>query len=202
MNTPSDRERRFTAVYTDSYASYADVLRFVQRRVEAGAEHVVAEAMTVVWRRVDELPDSPDDARAWIFGIARHCLLNSRRTDRRRDSLGVRLAQVDEGSTDPTDHIVSRVDLARAWARLAPGGQEDTATETDDGPRPELDAGGRARPESATLTASQKVTVLHRRSGRRHPVARWALPAAAASVVAVGAALSGVGHDGGRRPLR
>lgn len=65
-----ERERRFRAAYDDTYA---DVLRFAQRRGDpAHADDVVAETFLVAWRRLDDLPRRPDDVRAWLFGIARH----------------------------------------------------------------------------------------------------------------------------------
>ena len=124
---------RFTAAYD---AAYADVLRYVQRRVVTGAEDVVAEAMTVAWRRVADLPESLDDARAWMFGIAHHCLLNHHRTHRRQEALGVRIATVASGAGDEPDGAdlaVSRLDLARAWALLDPDDQEVIALTALDG---------------------------------------------------------------------
>lgn len=127
MNDSADREERFRRAYV---AAYDDVLRFVQRRIAPGqAEDVVAEAMLVAWRRVEELPTDPGDARAWLFGIARNCLLNDTRTHRRRDALGVRLAQqVAGGDLTPDDAVADRVagrlDLAAAWAQLSPADQE------------------------------------------------------------------------------
>ncbi|MFI6513799.1 RNA polymerase sigma factor [Streptosporangium sp. NPDC050855] len=50
---------------------YVDVLRFVQRRTEPDrAEDVVHEAFVVAWRRIDEIPPRPLDARAWLFVTA------------------------------------------------------------------------------------------------------------------------------------
>ncbi|WP_253272655.1 RNA polymerase sigma factor [Arsenicicoccus sp. oral taxon 190] len=121
MRHDSERAERFTRAYA---AIYTDLLRFVQRRVETGAEDVVAEAMTVAWRRVDDLPAPLDDARAWMFGITHHCLLNHRRSGRRREALGVRMATVgpaEEAAPDGADLSAIRLDLARAWHLLDPG---------------------------------------------------------------------------------
>ncbi len=121
-----DREGRFRALYADAYG---DVLRFAQRRVHPShAEDVTADAFLVVWRRLDDAPNKPDDLRAWLFGIARHCLLNTRRGDGRRNALAVRVAE-----TAPsvrlvigldTDLIAQRIDLATAWQRLSETHQE------------------------------------------------------------------------------
>jgi RNA polymerase sigma-70 factor (ECF subfamily) len=121
-----DREARFRALYDDAYA---DVLRFAQRRVDrCHAEDVTADAFLVAWRRLDDAPDKPDDVRAWLFGVARHCLLNTVRGQGRRDALAVRVAETvpsarwaDGLDADP---VAQRIDLAAAWRRLSETDQE------------------------------------------------------------------------------
>lgn len=118
------REGTFASLYE---AAYPDLLRFVQRRAHGDhAEDVVADTFLVVWRRLEQAPRAHDDARAWIFGIARNILLNEHRGEQRRRALGVRLA---EATTPPaaaadTDALLSRLDLARAWRLLSEVHQE------------------------------------------------------------------------------
>jgi RNA polymerase sigma-70 factor (ECF subfamily) len=131
MSHPSraaDPEPIFESLYE---AVYADLLRFVQRRAHSShAEDVVADAFLVAWRRIDELPRHGDDARAWLFGIARNVLLNDRRGAERRRTLGVRLTEARSGSQpfsyvdQDADLVVRRVDLARAWSRQSEIHQE------------------------------------------------------------------------------
>lgn len=128
VSTALSREERFRLLYADAYD---DVLRFVQRRIEPDrAEDVVAEAMLVVWRRIDEVPTEDGDARAWVFGIARNCLLNSHRTRHRHDALAVRLAHAEALApasgvvSDAADLVARRVDVSAAWARLGASDQE------------------------------------------------------------------------------
>lgn len=124
MTTPQQaREQRFASLYADTYA---DVLRFVQRRAGPGpAEDVAHEAFLVAWRRLDEVPTRQSDARAWLFGTARNCLLNSSRGQVRRDALGVRIAETMPAVTHASDDLVAHyVDLAMAWRRLRPEEQE------------------------------------------------------------------------------
>ncbi|WP_199422933.1 RNA polymerase sigma factor [Actinotalea solisilvae] len=118
-----DRERAFRSLYT---AVYPDALRFAQRRIlREHAEDVVAEAFLVVWRRFDDVPRADDDARAWVFGIVRNVLLNDRRGERRREALGIRLADSATLVVDAHDDaVVSAVDLAAAWRRLPAAHQE------------------------------------------------------------------------------
>ena len=121
---PPDREHTFRLLYE---AIYPDLLRFVRRRSQAdSSEDVVADAFLVVWRRLDELPRHQEDARAWIFGIARNILLNTQRGEQRRQALGVRLA---DAAAEPypshdAELIISRVDLGRAWRLLSEVHQE------------------------------------------------------------------------------
>jgi RNA polymerase sigma-70 factor (ECF subfamily) len=119
-----DRAESFTSLYD---AVYADALRFVQRRSQPDhAEDVVAEAFMVVWRRLEELPRTRDDARAWTFGIVRNVLLNRHRAERRQRALGVRLAAHAPEASRPAedDDVVSRVDLGKAWRLLSDVHQE------------------------------------------------------------------------------
>lgn len=135
MTTTPDREERFRALYE---RTCDDVVRFAQRRAHPShAEDVAADTFTVVWRRLDDCPGPPHEARAWVFGIARNCLLNTRRGDGRREALHVRLHDHDSGSpglvgSDPAEHL-ARLDLLAAWRRLDPAEQEVIAlTAIDD----------------------------------------------------------------------
>ncbi|WP_312179611.1 sigma-70 family RNA polymerase sigma factor [Arthrobacter sp.] len=121
---PPDRERTFRTLYA---AVYPDLLRFVQRRTPADrAEDIVADTFLVVWRRLDDLPRSDGDARAWIFGISRNIALNNRRGEQRRESLGLRLVDALDvtASCEDIDLATSRMDLARSWRLLSEVHQE------------------------------------------------------------------------------
>ncbi len=141
MDAHDEREARYREVFAQTYA---DVLAFTQRRTDPHrAEDIVAEAMLTVWRRVDDLPRDLSDARAWIFGIARHCLLNDDRSRRRQAALAVRLAEAGSATIggpvtgvdrrDAGDRAADRVDLTRAWAELTATDQEVLALTALDG---------------------------------------------------------------------
>lgn len=121
--TDQERARRFATLYDDAFV---DVLRFVSRRSPPDtAEDVVHEAFLVAWRRFDDLPASHDAARAWLFGVARNCLLSDRRSRARYEQLGVAIA--DERATHTDEQLGDtelRLDLARAWRTLTPSHQE------------------------------------------------------------------------------
>ena len=67
--------------------------RFLARRTDPDtAEDVLAETLLVCWRRAAELPDEP---LPWAYGVARNCLRNAERAQRRQRRAAARLAAVD-----------------------------------------------------------------------------------------------------------
>ncbi len=124
MDSITDAER-FKAIFT---VAYPDVLRFAQRRTATQrAEDVAAETFLTAWRRVVDLPRDLDDARAWLFGIARNVLLNDHRGRRRADDLAVRLADAAQVAADVesvADAVATRLAVADAWRLLTPADQE------------------------------------------------------------------------------
>lgn len=129
---PGDGHETFTSLFD---ATYADVLRFVERRAHPShAEDLVADVYVVVWRRIGELPRDPDEQRAWVYGVARRVLLAGRRGEARRQELAVRVSRDPFGpaGAPPSDFgdpelVAGRVDLARAWERLPARHQEALA---------------------------------------------------------------------------
>jgi RNA polymerase sigma factor (sigma-70 family) len=114
----ADRRARFRVVYD---ANYHRILGFALRRTPSreDAEDVVAETFLTAWRRLDRIP-AGDEARLWLYGVARNALANQRRGERRRVRLAGALhaESVRQASraTD-ADHEVARV--AAAFARLS-----------------------------------------------------------------------------------
>jgi RNA polymerase sigma-70 factor (ECF subfamily) len=132
-----EAEHRFRSLYA---AHAASMLGYAVRRVEApgDAADVVAETFLVAWRRLDEVP-ADDEARAWLFGVARRVLANRRRGDLRRTRLSAQLRQhlahevailpaPAGGPVDQVQQALDRLDesdreLLRltAWDGLKPG---------------------------------------------------------------------------------
>jgi RNA polymerase sigma-70 factor (ECF subfamily) len=160
-----EREKRFREIYD---AAYVDVLRFVRRRVHpTHAEDVVGDVMLVAWRRLDDVPVDASAARAWLFGVARKTLQNTRRREDRRDAVAVRLADVGWGAEhtgDDPDLVAARLDVAAAWPRLSAAEQEAIALAVLDGlSSPEAAAVLGISPVAFRLRLSRA-----RRSLRRH----------------------------------
>ena len=107
-------------------AAYDDLLLFVERRAHlAVAEDVVAETFLIAWRRLDEVPKSLGEARAWLFTVARNVLHNRQRSDQRQQSLALRvLREPDAPSSAEADLAATRIDLVKAWQRLSSADQE------------------------------------------------------------------------------
>lgn len=107
----TDPDNWFDELYRSAGAS---VLGYALSRCTSreNALDVTAETFLVAWRRRTELPADPDDARAWLFGVARGTLANLTRGDRRSQRLGRRLAETLEVAAlpDPARIHESRAD--------------------------------------------------------------------------------------------
>ena len=97
-----------------------DLLAYLEHRAgPSDAPDLLGETMVVAWRRVRDLPQDPERARMWLFGIARGTLLNHARGARRQWALVDRirvLAATDEVAPPSDDGI----DVRDAIARLDP----------------------------------------------------------------------------------
>jgi RNA polymerase sigma factor (sigma-70 family) len=72
---------------------YQEISGYVRRRLpESDADDAVGQIFMVAWRRFDRIPVSPQD-RLWLFGVARRCVSDSRRSGLRRQRLQARLVQ-------------------------------------------------------------------------------------------------------------
>ena len=118
MRSDSARVDRFEAIAHDIYEP---LQRYLHRRAGAAdAADVFAETLTVIWRRLDDVPAG--DPLPWSYGVARRCLANHRRGDARRSRLTDRLRTGEPipMADDPQDAI-ERTDpeLQRALTTLS-----------------------------------------------------------------------------------
>jgi RNA polymerase sigma factor (sigma-70 family) len=117
--SPGDEhEDRFRRAYASCFEL---LLAYALRRVAQpeDASDVVAETFLVAWRRGRELPVG-DEARLWLYGVARRVLANHQRGDRRRERLGDRLRQrvTLAVSVDPGSEVPERLAVRAALDRL------------------------------------------------------------------------------------
>lgn len=97
--TAREAEQQLVAAIADNSV---DILRYFARRVGADeASDLVAETMMAAWRRAASLPPEHEQARMWLFGIARNVLANAQRSERRRLRLANRLRLLVTGGDGP-----------------------------------------------------------------------------------------------------
>lgn len=115
----ADAETRFEEIY-DQYSGL--ILAYAARRTADAqdAADIVADTYVVAWRRIKEVP-AGEDARPWLYGVARLVLANHHRAKRRRQGLDERLAiDVSELIGDAAiDADVDRTAIAAAFAELS-----------------------------------------------------------------------------------
>ncbi|KGN34810.1 RNA polymerase [Knoellia sinensis KCTC 19936] len=115
-------EERFTALFE---RTRLPLLAYAVRRVvdPADAADVVAETYLVAWRRLDDVPQG-DEARPWLFGVARRVLANHHRGERRRVALADRLRDHLVDEVVPALELVEEAPVVRAMRRLPDDDQE------------------------------------------------------------------------------
>lgn len=114
---------RFERLYR---AHFHHVLGYTLRRVDApeDAADVVAETFLVAWRRLEAVPDG-DDARPWLYGVARRVLANQRRARSRQSRLATRLAaELAAAGSEVAAEPPPAAALSAAFARLSEADRE------------------------------------------------------------------------------
>ncbi|MET8002922.1 RNA polymerase sigma factor [Nonomuraea glycinis] len=88
---PPDARLRFEEIYL---AHYQAISTYVTRRASAPDEiaDVIAETFLTAWRRLADMP-AGDEARLWLYGVARRVLANHHRAESRRNALALRLRE-------------------------------------------------------------------------------------------------------------
>jgi RNA polymerase sigma factor (sigma-70 family) len=89
MGEQAERQARYERLYDQASLQ---VLGYALRRADSpeDAADVVSETFMIAWRRLDEVP-AGDEARLWLYGVARRVLANQRRGHQRRERLNARL---------------------------------------------------------------------------------------------------------------
>ena len=118
-------EARFREVFSHLGA----VTAYARRRGSRDPDAIAAEAMTIAWRRLDDVP--ADDPLPWLYGTARNLVLAEARRSAPATAAAAEVAHVDQPPVelDPTlDRALrglSQLDrealLLVAWEDLTPG---------------------------------------------------------------------------------
>ena len=111
----SDREAAFRLLYEQNFAR---LVGYALRRsaTPEDAADAVADTFLVAWRRLDDVPEG-EEARLWLYGVARRALSNQHRGERRRTALHAVLAEEFAEAT-PEPDILDLGPLRRAWSSL------------------------------------------------------------------------------------
>ena len=90
MTESSGAEARFSELMGEHGKA---VLGYLTRRTDPAldAADLMAEVFVVAWRRLDDVPAEPGEARGWLLGVARRVLSNHHRGATRRNQLADRL---------------------------------------------------------------------------------------------------------------
>jgi RNA polymerase sigma-70 factor, ECF subfamily len=121
-----DADTRFATLFAETYPALQRYARYRGLR-GADADDLVAETLTVAWRRLDDVP--ADDPLPWLFAVARNLWRNDRRRDGRRRRIAAELLIDLAGATGeaaPPDEPASlaATRIGRALARLPEADQE------------------------------------------------------------------------------
>lgn len=89
------RQDRFAHLEDAYVANAADLLSYFGRRVPvpADAADLLGETFLVASRRSERLPADPEQARMWLFGVARRVLANANRSSARQADLTSKLRE-------------------------------------------------------------------------------------------------------------
>lgn len=85
---PAREQEKFRTLFEEGWRP---LRAYVMRRTsdQAGVDDIVAEVFSIAWRRLGEVPEGREVA--WLYGVARNVLLNTRRGLARRNRLVERL---------------------------------------------------------------------------------------------------------------
>ncbi len=109
MRDVAQNADRFEALFR---AHSRDILGYALRRLDSRetAADVMAEVFAVAWRKIEEVPEG-DQARLWLFGVARNVVRNQQRSNWRRRNLASKLAlDLTVADLEPETQDTSEID--------------------------------------------------------------------------------------------
>lgn len=125
MTHASERDEVLRGLYENHGP---DLRAYCQRRLDRDeAEDALSEIFATAWRRITAIPTG-DDARLWLYGVARNVVRNANRSSRRRIKLSARLVvKSDPPPPGPAESVVlqsEHADVLTALSQMKPGDQE------------------------------------------------------------------------------
>jgi RNA polymerase sigma factor (sigma-70 family) len=111
-----DPRSRFRSLYE---STFRDIYAFVARSQGTGSDtdDVVAETYLAAWRRINDVPASPED-RLWMYGVARNTLARFQRTRQRRRHLLSRLSSQPDSVAPPIEPHSRHPEVLEAVSHL------------------------------------------------------------------------------------
>jgi len=123
-DSPEFRRERFRILYNDLYD---DLWRYIQRRSinTEEARDTLSEVFLVAWRRLEDIP-AGNEARLWLFGVARNLVKTSWRKRKRSGDLLVRIGSEmsTRGTTDEELDNSGVLKIVKALQFLSENDQE------------------------------------------------------------------------------
>ena len=108
MESVPSADVKFRKMYEQNYAAMRDYC--LRRLGTDDAADAAAEIFTIAWRKLPTIPPE-DQARLWLFGVARNVVAHHHRSRQRRSRLHNRLGQVvavDQSVADTGEIVVRR----------------------------------------------------------------------------------------------
>lgn len=122
---PAATDQRFREIFS---ANFDAIQAYCLRRLPGDeAADATSEVFLVAWRRIEDLPPD-EDARLWLFGVARNVVRNSGRSSRRRLRAHARISGLAVGHpSDPETQLLAADEhraIMSAFHRLNQADQE------------------------------------------------------------------------------
>jgi RNA polymerase sigma factor (sigma-70 family) len=120
----SDHDR-FETIYRDTRQA---LLAYLLRRTGStdDAADLLSEIYLVAWRRMSQVP-AGEEARLWLFGVARRALANQRRRARTATDLAVALERslaIHDSQQSSVESGIAAAEVATALGELTPADRE------------------------------------------------------------------------------
>ncbi|MEV6631680.1 sigma-70 family RNA polymerase sigma factor [Actinoplanes sp. NPDC051470] len=109
-----DAEARMTALHDEHAPALLRFLLRLNRGERPAAEDMLQETMLRAWRHLDSLPAERDDARRWLFTVARRIAID---TVRRRQTRPVEIGLIDLTWVPDRVDSIETADAAEAIGR-------------------------------------------------------------------------------------